>query len=169
MRFVIFILCCIVMAGGIARPLAAQGTAVELGALRQDTTLPVEVGADRLAVDQSDGTAVFSGNVTITQGELKLTAGEVRVVYAEATDGGQGAIERLEATGGVTLVTSAEAAEAAEAVYSIASGEIVMTGDVVLTQGRNALSSQKLTVNFTDGTGVLEGGVRTTLQPGGGP
>lgn len=141
----------------------AQGTEVAFGAFTHDSTLPVEVTAESLAVDQSDGTAIFSGNVVIGQGEMRISAGRVLITYAEGGDA-TGQVERLEASGGVTLVSGAEAAEAREAVYSIETGVIVMTGDVVLTQGRNALSSQRLTVNLQSGTGVLEGGVRTILQ-----
>lgn len=150
-----------VLAGGAS----AQGTQVPFGALRHDAGAQVEVTADQLSIDQADGTAVFSGNVTVSQGEMRLTAGEVRVHYG-AQDGGSRRIERLEAAGGVTLVAGAEAAEAHEAVYTIESGTIVMTGDVVVTQGPNALSSQRLTVNLESGTGTLEGGVRTILQTG---
>ena len=146
----------------------AQGTEVAFGAFTHDSTLPVEVAAERLAVDQADGTAIFSGNVVIGQGDMRITAGQVKVLYADGSDA-TGEIDRLEATGGVTLVSGAEAAEAREAVYSIEDGNIVMTGDVVLTQGRNALSSQKLTVNLNTGTGVMEGGVKTILQTGGNP
>ena len=66
-------------------PIAAQGTNVAFGTIRQDTGLPVEVTADNLSVDQGDGTAVFTGNVLIGQGEMRLSAARVLVVYrAEA-------------------------------------------------------------------------------------
>lgn len=155
-----------VLLAGLPLAAAAQGTEVPLGAFAADPSLPVEVTADRLSVDQADGTAVFSGNVVISQGEMRLGAAEVRITYAAGSEGASGRIERLEATGGVTLVGGTEAAEAREAVYTIASGTIVMTGDVLVTQGRSALSSQKLTVNLQTGAGLLEGGVRTILQPG---
>jgi lipopolysaccharide export system protein LptA len=147
---------------------AAQGTQVPFGTFRQDTSLPVEVNADRLSIDQSDGAAVFSGNVTVAQGEMRLSAGEVRVHYA-AGDDGDNRIERLEATGGVTVVSGEDAAEAREALYTLGSGVIVLTGDVLLSQGRNTLSAQKMTVNLREGTGLLEGGVRTIFQPGSAP
>lgn len=152
-------------------PLAAlaQGAQVPFGAFQHDTAAPVEVTAEQLAVDQSDGTAVFSGNVVVGQGEMRLTAATVRVRYASQGGDAGGRIERLEATGGVTLVSGTEAAEAREAVYTIESGVIVMTGDVILTQGQNALSAEKLTVDLEDGTGLLEGGVRTILQTGATP
>lgn len=152
---------------GMAGGAQAQGTEVAFGALTHDPTLPVEVTAERLAVDQSDGTAIFTGNVIIGQGEMRMTAPTVRVIYAQDPQGdATGEVQRMEATGGVTLVSGAEAAESRDAVYTIDSGQIVMTGDVLLTQARNAISGEKLTVDLTSGTGVMEGGVRTILQSG---
>ncbi len=137
---------------------------IAFGGLKADTTLPVEVKSESFSVDTNDGSAVFSGGVLVGQGEMRLAAAEVRIVYA--ADGK--AIETLIATGGVTLTNAAEAAEAKEAVYTINTGVVVMTGDVLLTQGASAMSAQKLTINLKTGTGVLEGGVQTTFSPGGG-
>ncbi|WP_420353073.1 hypothetical protein [Paenirhodobacter sp.] len=41
-----------------------------------------------------------------------------------------------------------------------------MTGDVVLKQGPNVMSGQKLMVDLRSGTGRMDGRVRTILQPG---
>jgi lipopolysaccharide export system protein LptA len=136
---------------------------IAFGELNQDTTLPVQVTADQLAVNNADGTAVFSGNVVVTQGKMTLAAGEVKVTYGTE----QNEIETLVASGGVTVVNLGDAAEAQEAVYTIDSGVIVLSGDVLLTQGGSAMAGQKLTINLKDGTGVMEGRVTTTFQPGG--
>lgn len=152
-----------VVAMMLAGAALAQGTNIGFGGVQHDTSLPVEVASDNLQIDQGDGTASFSGNVLITQGEMRLSAGAVRVVYAP---GAAGQISELRATGGVTLVNGAEAAEAREAVYSIDSGTVVMTGDVILTQGQNALSSDTLTIDLNSGTGNLQGRVRTVFQTG---
>jgi lipopolysaccharide export system protein LptA len=136
---------------------------IAFGDLNQDTTLPVEVQADQLAVNNADGSAVFSGNVVVTQGEMKLAAGEVRVTYGtEKND-----IKELVASGGVVVTNLGDAAEAQGAVYTIDSGVIVLSGDVLLTQGPSAMAGQKLTINLRDGTGVMEGRVTTTFVPGG--
>jgi lipopolysaccharide export system protein LptA len=136
---------------------------IAFGDLNQDTSQPVQVTADQLAVNNADGTAVFSGNVVVTQGEMKLAAGEVKVTYGTE----QNDIESLVASGGVTVTNLGDAAEAREAVYTIDSGVIVLAGDVLLTQGPSAMAGQKLTINLKDGTGVMEGRVTTTFQPGG--
>ncbi|WP_174843520.1 lipopolysaccharide transport periplasmic protein LptA [Thalassococcus sp. S3] len=140
----------------------AQNAQVSFGSLRADPSLPVEVTADTLDVDQSTGQAVFSGNVLIGQGEMRLAAQRVLVIY---TEGGRG-IERMEATGGVTLVSGPDAAEAERADYTIDSGVIVMTGNVLLTQGPSALAADRMTVNLTSGTAQMVGRVKTILQTG---
>lgn len=149
----------------VAGPVLAQGASVAFGGLKQDTTLPVEIGADQLRVNNADGTAVFSGNVLVGQGEMRLAAGRVEVTYG--TDGRS--IQQLKATGGVTISNLADAAEAQEALYTIDSGVVVLTGDVLLTQGDSALSGQKLTLDLKSGTGVMEGRVQTTFVPSGNP
>lgn len=144
-------------------PASAQGTSVAFGTIRQDTGLPVEVTADNLDVDQSTGTAIFTGNVLIGQGEMRLSAARVLVVYRAQNQG----IARLEATGGVTLVSGPDAAESERADYSIDDGTIVMTGNVLLAQGASALSADRMSVQLSDGTARMSGRVKTILQTGG--
>ena len=144
----------------------AQGTQVAFGSFNHDASLPVEITADSLEVNQADGSAEFRGNVMIGQGDMRMSAGLVRVEYASGGDA-TGQISRLVASDGVTLVNGAEAAEAARAVYSIAEATITLSGGVILTQGRNALSAERLIVDLNRGTGRLEGRVKTILQTGG--
>ena len=138
-------------------------TNIDLGGLSADPTAPVEVSADSLTVDQDTGTAVFSGNVLIGQGDLRMSAAQVRVVY----DGDTGDIARLVASGGATFVTATEAAEAQEADYDLTSGTLTLRGEVLLTQGASALSADEMVVNLNDGTAQMTGRVRTTFQQGG--
>ena len=135
-------------------------TSVAFGTLRQDPDEPVEVTSDQLAVDQDTGTAVFTGNVVIGQGEMRLAAPRVLVVYKDDRSG----IKRLEATGGVTLVSGPDAAESERADYDIDTGTILMSGDVLMTQGNSALTAERMRVNLEDGTAEMSGRVKTILQ-----
>jgi lipopolysaccharide export system protein LptA len=141
----------------------AQQATIAFGDLEQDTSQPVQVGADQLVVNNADGSAVFTGNVEVTQGQMTLKAGEVRVKYgADQTQ-----IDQLIASGGVSITNLADKASSTEAVYTIASGVIVLTGNVQLAQGPSTMQGQKLTINLKDGTGIMEGRVTTTFVPGG--
>jgi lipopolysaccharide export system protein LptA len=146
---------------GMALPALAQ-TTISLTGLQQDTSLPVEVEADSLSVDQASEVAIFTGNVRITQGEMTITASEAQVDYLA----GGGGIDRLLLKGRVLFTSPTDAAEADDAVYTIATGEVVMTGDVLLTQGTSTISGSRLVYNLDAGTGTMEGRVQTVFVPG---
>lgn len=150
------------MAMACAAPVAAQ-TNINLGGISADPSAPVEVAADNLTVDQDTGTATFTGNVKIGQGDLRLSAGRVEVVYGADT----GEIARLMASGGVTFATATEAAEAQTADYDIAGGTLTLNGNVLLTQGGSAIAAEQMTVNLTTGNAQMSGRVRTVFQQGG--
>lgn len=138
-------------------------TNIDLGGISADPKAPIEVSADNLSVDQDSGTAVFSGNVVIGQGDLRLSAGSVRVVYSDST----GDIAQLLATDGVTLVTNSEAAEAATADYNLTTGILTLSGSVLLTQGASALSAEQMTIDLNSGRAQMSGRVRTVFQQDG--
>lgn len=144
-------------------PVAAVAqTAIDLTGLKQDTSLPVQVEADTLAVDQATGEATFTGNVKVVQGEMTITAGVARVEY---TPDGKG-IDKVFFSGRVLFASPTDAAEAQEAVYTIATGEVVLTGDVLLTQGATTISGGRLVYNLDAGTGAMDGRVQTVFTPG---
>ena len=144
----------------------AQGADVALGISSFDPSLPVEVTADELSIDQTTGAAVFEGNVLVVQGDIRMSAGLITVIYSTDESGAADGISELRASEGVTVVTPTDAAEAAEAVYAVDSGLVTMAGDVLLTQGQTALSGEQLTLDLNAGTGRMEGRVRTIFGGG---
>jgi lipopolysaccharide export system protein LptA len=142
-------------------PVAALAQQSAFGTGSVDPKAPVEVESDELRVSEADGTAEFLGNVVIIQGEMRLAAPRVLVVYDDAGE----RISRMEATGGVTLVSGEDAAEAQRADYDIDGGQVVMQGDVLLLQGTSTLAGQRMVVNLVTGNAQMEGRVRTTLNP----
>ena len=94
-----------------------------------------------------------------------MAADRLEVYYVEGAEG-SGGIERMVATGNVTLTNGAESAEAAEARYEVATGIIEMQGDVLLTQGPNALASEALQIDLNGGGAQFRGRVQTIFTPG---
>lgn len=144
-----------------AGPAAAQEAQVAFGAIKADPSLPVEVTSETLSVNQEDGSAEFVGNVIVVQGDMRLTAERVLVIYNQE----QSAIERMEAKENVILVNPPDAAEGDWAEYTIDSGVIVMKGNVLLTQGPSTISGDQLTANLALGTANMSGRVKTILNP----
>ena len=145
----------------------AQAANIALGTGGFDRNQPVEVTADALSVDQENGRAVFDGNVLVVQGDVRLSAGKVTVEYKQV-DGKPSGISQLVATGGVTFVTASDAVEAKEAIYSVEGANVRLKGDVLLTQGPNAIAGDTMVINLETGSGTMEGRVRTVFNPSSG-
>lgn len=148
-------------AAPMAHAQSANAAAVSFGGMQGDPDLPIEVTSQELTVDQAKGTAVFLGNVLVVQGELRLSADEVRVQYDEAA----GEIRVLSAKGNVQLVNASDSAQADSAEYRIISGEVTMQGNVSLTQGTATFTAQRFVADIRTGLGRLEGGVTSTFLP----
>lgn len=151
----------LVMATGVL----AQGASVSLGLGDYDSSQPIEITSEELAVDQQAGTATFSGNVIVGQGDLRMTCERMLVEYGPDPATGESDIRVIRMFGGVTVVTAEEAAEADSAIYTLADETLVMQGDVLVTQGPTAISADKMTYNLRTGNGQMEGRVKTILQP----
>lgn len=143
-----------------------QGATVPFGGLKHDASQSIEITSDSLTVSQGNANAEFIGAVNAGQGTLKIRADRLLVEYEKAADDSlTGKIFQMSAFGNVTLSNGAEAAEAAEAVYKVKDGQVRMTGDVLLTQGGNAIAGEILNIDLNSGNAVFEGRVRTVLQP----
>ncbi|MEM1272582.1 MAG: LptA/OstA family protein [Pseudomonadota bacterium] len=142
--------------------IASAQVGIGFGGVAHDGSQPVEVTADALTVNRESGNAVFSGNVLIVQGDLRMAAGEVEVIYLETATGTD--IDRVVATGGVLLTRGEDAAEGIEAEYSVADAIVTLTGNVLVTQGPTAIAGDQMVVDLNTGSGTVSGQVRTTLQ-----
>lgn len=142
----------------LAPPAIAQ-TNIALDGFSTDATAPVEIASESLTVNRESGSAVFTGDVVIAQGKLRLSAESVEVIYLEAS----GDISRLLAEGHVIFVTENDAAQSDQAEYNLTDRRLVMTGNVILTQGASTIASDRMTVNLDTGEAQLDGRVRTTL------
>ena len=145
----------------LALPVSAQ-TDITLGGVNADPEAPVEITADSLSVDQDSGLALFTGNVVVGQGDLRLSAGRVEVKYDDQT----GEVTSLAITGGVTFVTETEAAESDAADYDIENGVLILTGNVLVTQGASAISADRMQVDLENGSARMDGNVRTIFNQG---
>jgi lipopolysaccharide export system protein LptA len=145
----------------LSGPATAQ-VGIGFGGLAHDSSQPVEVTADSLSVDQVTGRVAFEGNVIIVQGDLRMAAGRVEMVYSGAA--GTGGVEQVIASGGVLVTRGADAAEGAEAIYDVAAALLTMSGSVLVTQGPTAIAGDRMVVNMETGNGTVDGRVRTVLQ-----
>ncbi len=138
-------------------PLAALAGAVALQAqvLRgHDSNAPVDFSADRIEVQDRADRVVVSGNVQVKQAGLTLTAQRLTVAYRRA---GGVSIDRMDATGNVTVVRGNERARGDVAIYDLDRRLITLVGNVELTQGANRLTGGRLLIDLANGRSAVDG------------
>ena len=150
------------------KPAAAQkGDASVIGgwSFRADTKAPIEIAADRLRVDDRRKTAVFTGSVKAAQGAFHLASNRVTAVYVGSTSlmsggagngpqapGPAGSLKTLRAEGGVVVTSdNGQQAKGDVAVFDVPRNEVVITGNMVLTQGRQTVRGERLVIDMDTG------------------
>lgn len=169
---------------GIALMLAAgayaQETTGRMAGLQLEGDQPIEIESDRLEVRDNEGTAIFTGNVRVVQGETTLRAGRMIVHYVNDGSGGStpstgsSDIERLEVEETVHIETATQVATGDRGTFDMRTDQLTLTGsEVVLTEGDNVIVGCALTVQMSTGVANLDGcgdqgggRVRMLLQPG---
>jgi lipopolysaccharide export system protein LptA len=136
-----------------------------------DADQPIEINADSLEVQQDNNLAVFSGNVIVVQGALRLKAQTLKVYYRRSEGGAtqaEATISRIDAIGGVFLSSPNETAQGAVGVYDVEKRVVTLSGSVVLTRGDSVIRGERLVLDLTTGRsrvdGVVAGGQRARVR-----
>lgn len=119
-----------------------------------NSNAPVNYAADRIELQDREKRVVLSGNVDINQGDLRLRAGRTTVAY---TDAGALQIQRIDATGGVTVVRGGETASGNVAIYDFNRRIITMVGDVRIRRGSDTLNGGRLVIDLSSGVSSMDG------------
>jgi lipopolysaccharide export system protein LptA len=159
-RFIMFAGCAL-LSGAAA--VAQQGVSALKG---HDSKAPVDISADRGEAQDRADRVVFAGNVIVKQQELTLRTARLTVAYSNNSNGID--IDRIDASGGVTVVSPSETARGDFAVYDLNQGLITMVGNVRLERGGSFLNGGRLTIDLDSGRAVMDGGLRGVNQGGGG-
>jgi len=153
--------------------LLASGAAfADTPPVKHDANQPIAISADRFVAEKNPTsgnggqiTGTYSGNVIITQGEIKMRANSVRINVIG------GKPDKIYANGNVVVNSPSGTATGDNGVYDVAPRLVTLTGHVVLTKGQNVMRGPQLTVHLVTGIAQLGGGgsrVNSTLQPGSG-
>ncbi len=111
---------------------------------------PISYGAD--AGEATPNSLSLRGRAEVVQGQNRLRAD---VISGSGADSG---IDRIEASGNVYFVTPDQTIRGDRAVYTPADNLVVMTGDVIVTQGQNVMTGGRLTYNTETQAVTMAGG-----------
>jgi lipopolysaccharide export system protein LptA len=156
---------------------ASKGPPNALQGFSQNRDQPVHIEAATLEVRDKDKMATFSGDVRVKQGDTGMRCKTLKVFYeqdnaddkggktmAAATPGPGGAqkIKRLEARGGVIVTQKQQTATGELGIFDMKANTVTLTGNVVMTQGKNILRGDRLVVDLTSGVSRVESGKNGT-------
>ena len=177
----------------LSAPAGAQGPEGSGPAAAQNKDQPVQIDAKSLEVRDKQKTATFSGDVRVVQGDTTMRCKTLVVFYGEeigiggekpvvraktsagtvpGPGGGQQNIRRIEAHGDVTVTTRDQNASGDLGVYDLKSKTITLTGNVVISQGKNVIHGERVVVDTVTGNarveaapGANQGRVRALIIP----
>ena len=135
------------------------------------STAPIDITANEAEVINSKCVAIWRGAAEALQGSSRLRADTISV-YSHpkgVSAGGQpacGGTDRIEADGHVYYVTAQQNARGDHAVYSQASDEIVLTGDVIIVQGQDVARGDRLTIKVSTKQARLDSNVKGAGKAG---
>jgi lipopolysaccharide export system protein LptA len=146
---------------GCGGAFAQDAVESRLTGLRLNGDQPIEIESDKLEVLEQENKAIFTGNVSVTQGPTIMKSGSMIVYYAK--DGGSAAtgssnIERLEVDNKVYVKSDNQVATGDKGTFDMKTEVLVLSGsEVVLSEGSNVLRGCKLTVQMKSGQAQVDG------------
>lgn len=126
--------------------------------------LPTNITSDTLTLNAKTRIFVYQGNVTVLQGDMKLTSNTLEGTYSDKNQ-----IKKLVAKGDVEITKQDIHATSQVAFYDAAEATITLTDNPQLQQGESMLTADKIKVFLNENRSQAEGTVRVTLvqQKGG--
>ena len=139
--------------------LAAASALLAPAAAMQDAAvpLPTDISAARSQLFDARGLVVYSGDVNVVRGGVRLRADRLEAYFVRSETGAR-ELQRIVAEGDVFYVTDREIARGDAGVYDLAAETIDLTGSVVLTQGCNVSTGEHLHAEIATGIARLDGG-----------
>ncbi|WCT74904.1 LptA/OstA family protein [Sphingomonas naphthae] len=149
----------------------AIGQSATVSSLKgHNANAPVDVAADRIELQDRADRAIFTGNVKVKQGDMTMDAPRMTVAYARAA-GADPQVQRIDASGGVTVTSPTETAKGNFGIYDVNRRLVTLIGNVRVTRGTNNVNGSRLTIDLTTGRASVDGsrvpGNATTTGPGG--
>ncbi|WP_296722415.1 LptA/OstA family protein [Erythrobacter sp.] len=158
-------LACVWGLGGVAlAAVLAGGMTVQAQSIAgHNSRAPVTYDAERIVLDDRANRVVLSGGVTVTQAGLSIRSDRMLVNF---TDAGELEIQRITATGGVTINRGDERATGNNAIYDFNRRIITMAGDVRLRRGGDTLNGGRLVIDLQTGLSSVDGSASGGSAPG---
>jgi len=127
---------------------------------------PIEINSDRMDAYNREKLVKFSGHAVVKQGDKLLKADELRLYYKEEPKkqtgkmkkpfDASGIMDRISATGNVSSTQGERTVTGDEAAYYHEKGEVIITGNVVMREGKSVVKGCRVTIYLNENRGKVE-------------
>ncbi len=149
-----------------------------------DSRKPISIEADKLDYFEKEGRAVYDGHVIVMQGDTHLTCSKLTIFMdlgnaapapASESPSPAGAdasskLKHMDCAGPVKVVSKTQTATSDAGAYDKGRNTVTLTGHVVLAEGRNVTTGERLVYDLNTGQAAVQGGgkrVTGMFLPGG--
>jgi lipopolysaccharide export system protein LptA len=166
------------------------------GIINDNQDQPIQIDAATLEVRDKEKMATFAGDVQVVQGDTTIKCQKLVVFYgpepgtaaaaaqakrqqqaqqpqpAGGLPGRQQDIRRIEARGGVTVISKDQTASGDLGVYDLKTKTITLLHNVTVAQGKNVLHGERVVVDTVSGNAhfdantEVQNGATVTKSPG---
>ena len=150
---------------GLAGRRGARAAGVVAQAQISNNGGPVDVSADHLTANNTSNMATYQGHVEALQDGNRMRSDLLNVYFKPHADkgaasagptSGMGKFDHMEAIGNVYFVTPTQVIRGDKAVWTQADDTIVVTGQVVLTQGQDVMRGTRLVYHHSTGQSTMD-------------
>ena len=157
---------------------AAQGPTLLPGSSSHE---PINIAADKLDYFDKQQKAVYTGNVVAIQGETRLNATELTILFDRKADdakpeakpaagpgGANSQMRRMEGKGPIAITNKDQVGTGDSLVFDKPENKFYLIGNVALSQGENVTRGDKLIYDLNTGQAVVtsKGRVHSLIVPG---
>jgi len=133
-----------------------------------DSKKPISIEADKLDYFEKEGRAVYDGHVVVVQGDSHLACSKLTIFMdasapaapADAAPAGDASskLKHMDCAGPVKVVSKTQTATGDNGTYDKVHNNVILTGHVVLTDGRNITKGERLVYDLNTGQAAVQGG-----------
>ena len=165
----------------LVAPMILSAPQVADAQLFGSSSAPLDIAADHNDFQPNDCVTHYSGSVEVLRENSRLRSDRLNVfskvkgaTHAGDTDVNCGELDRIEAEGDVFYVTPKQVVRGDHAVYSADAKTIVITGQVVVAEGKNVTAGDRLLIHTDTHEATMEsdnagrgqsGRVRAVIYP----
>ena len=119
---------------------------------------PIHIAADHMVSTENNSTVIFTGDVDVKQGDLRIRTDKMTVHYAKDNKGESQKVEKLICIGNVEVTRGEWLGTGRKMTYLAQKQQVILTGNAKAWQDQNMVSGSQILYYIDKGRSEVIGG-----------